>query len=194
MEASYNEVQEDKYPVHFYAAPETDHTASDFVSTRTALPDLLTDSVIHITDCVDQDDTSVDLIDLSDPPPQPALPPALVLPVKVGYIYAKKREFEIPVHFYTALESEKLEMVTQFLLNGPYAEQGDTNNNRSTKVTLVASSSSELIAAMLRIDAVGVDCFSGDDHSIRDGHCSRSSERMTVNVAKAPVCSKIKHS
>lgn len=90
------------------------------------MPDLLTDSVIHITASVDQDDVSVDLIDLSDPSPQPALPSALVLPVKVSYIYAEKREFEIPVHFYSALESEKLEMVTQFMLNGPYAEQGKT--------------------------------------------------------------------
>lgn len=65
----------------------------------------------------------MDLIDLSAPSP-PTCPSAVVSPVEVGHIYDEKRDCEIPVHFYAAPESGKLEIATRVLLAGFYVEQG----------------------------------------------------------------------
>ncbi|KAH7722934.1 hypothetical protein AAVH_09590 [Aphelenchoides avenae] len=95
------------------------------------------------------------------------------------------------VHFYAVPESQKLETATQILLTGG-GPKDDVRNN--TRVTLVGRNSTELVAAMLRIDAAGVNCFSSDDPYIRDGHSFHASVVMSVNVTTAPVCSNIKYS
>ncbi|KAH7722923.1 hypothetical protein AAVH_09579 [Aphelenchoides avenae] len=162
----------------------------------TAIPDLLTGSVIHVTANAKHIGASTDLIDLSDPAPPP-LPSPAISPVVVGYIYAEKRQYEIPIHFYAVPETEKLETATQILLGGFYAAE-DVNNNktdqRNTKVTLVARGMQELVAAMDRINAAAVDCWMSDDPSIRSGHAFHPSEWTTVNVSMAPICNKIKYS
>ncbi|KAH7722932.1 hypothetical protein AAVH_09588 [Aphelenchoides avenae] len=122
---------------------------------------------------------------------------AVIPPAEVGYIYAEKRAYEIPVHFYAVSESKKLEKATRILSTGGNAEQDGNNNasdKRNTKVTLVARSTSELVAAMGRINVAGMDCFTCDDPSIRGGHAFRPSKHMTVNVSTAPVSDKIKYS
>ncbi|KAH7711841.1 RNA recognition motif domain containing protein [Aphelenchoides avenae] len=158
--------------------------ASDSVSPSAAISDLRTDTVIHVTAHGDQANASMDFIDLSGPSttsrlsavdnesPAPARASAVVSPVEVGHSYAEKREYEIPVHFYAVSE----------------------NVRNNTKVTLVARSSTELVAAMLRVDAAGVDCFSSEDPSIRDGRSFHPSELMSVNVTTAPTCSNMKYS
>ncbi|KAH7722912.1 hypothetical protein AAVH_09568 [Aphelenchoides avenae] len=170
--------------------------ASDSASPKTAISDLLTDSVIHVTAKMQPLDPSVDLIDLSNPSPPP-MHSAVISPAEVGYIYAEKREYEIPVHFYAVTESEKLEIATQICSTGGNEEQ-DANNNESderyTKVTFVVRSTSELVEATRRINAAGMDCFTCVDPSIRGGHSFHRSEFMTVNVTIAPVCGKIKFS
>ncbi|KAH7702927.1 hypothetical protein AAVH_29909 [Aphelenchoides avenae] len=59
--------------------------ASDSASTRAAIPDLITDSVIHSTGTAERVDTSVDLIDPSPPP----LPSTAHSPLEVGYVYSR---------------------------------------------------------------------------------------------------------
>ncbi|KAH7722933.1 hypothetical protein AAVH_09589 [Aphelenchoides avenae] len=169
---------------------------SDSASQGTVIPDLLTGSVIHITANVKPIGAPTDLIDLSDPAPPP-LPSPSISSVEVGYIYAEKRQYEIPVHFYAVPETEKLKTATQILLDGFCVGQ-DVNNNisdqRNTKVTLVARGLQELVAAMGRINSAGMDCWMSDDPSIRGGHAFHPSEWMTVNVSMAPICNKIKYS